>query len=383
MPEFAHKVKALDEILALSAQVNQQENQANQASVPNFLFNRPQTSDTVNPAGVNQINNLYINRLIPFKSHPFKLYDGKRFEDMVDSIKTNGVLVPIIVRPTGNSAYEILSGHNRVKAAKEAGLDTMPAIVREGLTDDEAMLIVTETNLLQRSFADLTHSERALILSMHYDAIKKQGRKTDLINDIENLLKADDINVLEAGTPVASRQKSAEIIGDKYGLSHDNVARYIRINKLIDEIKERIDDSEIAIRAGVSLSYLPERQQEIVVDVLCDGNYRLDMNKAEALRMASDKKPLTHETVEDILKSQRKRKPAFAASFKLQPKIMSMYFKPDQKKAEIVKTIETALEFYFAQHSRKGGMPLSGGEFELLPDADQAGETVLPESGGV
>ena len=366
MAEITPRGKALDDILALNAQVNKQDSPVN---ITNYMLNRnplPGASQPsgnlsggspsgINPSG-NQIHILPIDRLVPFKSHPFKLYEGKRFEDMVQSVKANGILLPIIVQPAGASAYEVLSGHNRVKAAKEAGLYSVPAIVREGLTEDEAMLIVTETNLLQRSFADLSHSERALALATHYNTIKRQGRRTDLINDIENMLKAHDSAISETSTPLGDRLKSADILGDKYGLGRESVARYIRINRLIDDLKARIDSGEIAIRSGVSLSYLLDSEQEMVEDVLCDGNYKLDMNKADALREASRKKPLTHEAVEDILQSKKKRKPANTGSFKLQPKIMMMYFQPDQKKAEIVKTIETALEFYFAQHPRKGGI---------------------------
>lgn len=119
-------------------------------------------------------SSLRIKDLIPFKNHPFKLYEGQLFEDMVKSVRDNGVLEPIIVRPiTGTETYEILSGHNRVAAAKEAGSDSVPAIIKYGLSDEEALLIVTETNLMQRSFTDLKHSERAAALTAHYAAMKK------------------------------------------------------------------------------------------------------------------------------------------------------------------------------------------------------------------
>jgi len=354
-------------MLAMKARVNQQ---ANQSGVPSYLMNRAQNTE-MNPAGSTVITNLRVDKLVPYKSHPFKLYEGMRFSDMVESIRTNGVMLPIIVRPIDGSTYEILSGHNRVNAAKAAGLDTVPAIVREGLTDDEALFIVTETNLIQRSFADLLHSERALIISTHYDAIKRQGRRTDLINDIEKALKAFNINVSEDLAPVATRVNSAELIGEKYGLSHDNVVRYIRINKLIDEIKERIDNNEIAIRSGVSLSYLPENEQEMIEDVLGDGNYKLDMNKAEYLRIASEKKPLTHETVEEILVGTKKPR-RVTAGFKLQPKIVSKYFKPDQKKADIENTIIKALEYYFLHYKTAQAEDTAAEEIPEMEDRESS-----------
>ena len=119
-----------------------------------------------------------IEQLVPFADHPFKLYEGRRFADMVESVRANGVLVPIVVRPGADDQFEILSGHNRVAAAREAGLSEIPAIVREGLTDEEALLIVTETNLIQRSFADLKHSERAVAIAAHHRATKHQGKRT-------------------------------------------------------------------------------------------------------------------------------------------------------------------------------------------------------------
>jgi len=139
------------------------------------------------------VKELPISSLKPYHDHPFKLYLGERFEDMVRSIKELGVIVPIIVRPKGEDKYEILSGHNRVNAAKTTGLETVPAVIKEQLTDEEAALIVTETNLIQRSFSDLCHSERAVALAAHHKTLKKQGARTDLLNELEKLLNPHEI----------------------------------------------------------------------------------------------------------------------------------------------------------------------------------------------
>ena len=272
---------------------------------------------------------------------------------MVESIKTYGILHPIIVRTIDNSTYEVLSGHNRVRAAKAAGLLTVPAIIREHLTDEEAMLIVTESNLKQRSFTDLSHSERAVTIAAHYEAIKKQGVCKDLLQDIENMLKPSNINESEASGQAVQKIDNRESIGDKYDMSGRTVARYLRINQLIETLKERLDIGEFAVLAAVSLSYLPDNQQEIVEDVLSSGNYKINMNKAEALRLAAEKKPLSHETVEQIIITNRKVKSAASNSIKLNSRIVAKYFQPEQKKAEIEKTIEIALEFYYTLRSRK------------------------------
>ena len=137
---------------------------------------------------------LKLEDLIPFRNHPFKLYEGDRFNDMVESIKQYGVIVPIVVRKVDNK-YEILSGHNRVNAAKEAGLTEVPTVIKEGLTEEEATLIVTETNIMQRSFSELAHSERATVISTRHSAMKNQGVRTDLLNEIEKLSKAPNLEV--------------------------------------------------------------------------------------------------------------------------------------------------------------------------------------------
>ena len=147
-------------------------------------------------APTNATESLFVDELIPYADHPFKLYEGERLDDMVRSVKELGVIVPVIVRPLDED-YEILSGHNRVNAAKIAGLKKVPVIIKTGLTDEEAKLIVTETNLVQRSFADLSHSERAVALKMHLEALKEsnggQGTRTDLLDEIKTLSNPHEI----------------------------------------------------------------------------------------------------------------------------------------------------------------------------------------------
>jgi len=296
------------------------------------------------------IYHLHPDKLFPYKNHPFKPYQGQRFDDMVESIRANGVLVPIIARPIDEFTYEILSGHNRVEASKAAGLETIPAIVKEELSDEEALLIVTETNLIQRSFSDLSHSERALTLSMHYDAIKKQGKRTDMIFEIETMLNASNINEHETCTQIGNKLKSIEKVGNEYGLSKNSIARYLRINKLLPDFKEMLDDGELAFIPAVTISFLSEQEQKVVGDVLCDGNYKLDMKKAEALRQLSDNKKLTHETAENVFSGKEVKKPSRPAAIKIKPKVVSKFFRPEQKQSEIEETIVKALELYFSQN---------------------------------
>ncbi|MDR2356559.1 MAG: ParB N-terminal domain-containing protein [Oscillospiraceae bacterium] len=338
--------------------------------------------------------NLPFDSLRPFKNHPFKPYQGQRFDDMVESIRENGMLVPIIARPIKtdsrepdvSDSYEILSGHNRVEAAKAAGIENIPAIVREGLTDEEALLIVTETNLIQRSFADLTHSERAVTLTMHHEAIKRQGRRTDLIREIESMLKnPDEFSGNSTSAPVGQKLTTRDKIAQDYGLAKNTVARYLRVNKLIDALKTRLDDGELPIRAAVSLSYLTTDEQRIVDDALNSSHYKADMKKADSLRLASEKKPLDRETVEQILAGTKKPRSAKPGAFKLKAKIVTRYFLPGQKNDEIEATIIEALEYFYAHKKQETEVNPYGGDdngdsgSKELSEHDTAGTPLTPE----
>jgi len=324
---------------------------------------------------------LPLNSLFPLKGHRFKLYTGKRFDDMVESIRENGVLLPIIVRPIDDFTYEILSGHNRVEAAKAAGLEAIPAIIREGLSEDEARLIATVTNLIQRSFAEMCHSERAFAISEYYGAIKNQGRRTDLINEIENMLNASNINASETSVGIQQKLNARDKTASDYGLKSNTVAQYLRINKLIQPLMDRLDDGEIGISAADVLTSLSVDSQQIVDDILDSSHYKLDIKKAEAIRTTSEKHVLDHETVEQILAGERKPRPSKPVGFKLKPKIMSKYFTPDQKPAEIEATIIEALDFFYAHKDQEGGLTRDGNrnQDQELPANDAAGTALTSE----
>ena len=282
-----------------------------------------------------------LENLVPFDGHPFSMYSGQRFADMFESIRTNGVLVPIVVRPYSREEgkYEILSGHNRVAAAKEAGIKSIPAIIKKGLTDDEALLIVTETNLIQRSFADLKHSERAIVISVHYEAMKKKsGYRSDLISEIEEL----------SGVPVGHRMKTRDKLGEQYGLGKTTIARYLRINKLIPGLKEQLDKHEIGMRVAESLSFLDIKAQEMIEELLTNGK-KISIEQAELIKENSQKGELTKTSACEILDPQCsniKSKP-----IKLNTQFLSKYFKPEQNTDEIKDIISKTLEQYFTNRN--------------------------------
>jgi ParB family chromosome partitioning protein len=295
-----------------------------------------------------------ISKLISFENHPFKLYEGERFENMVRSIRELGVIVPVIVRPKGEE-FEILSGHNRVNAAKIAGLLKVPVIIKENLEDEEAMLIVTETNLMQRSFSDMLHSERATALEQHHKALASQGKRTDILKEIETLLKADEIKDDETSRQVGEKLTSADETGKTYNLSGRSVSRYLRICNLIKELKDRLDIEEIPFTASVTLSYLTEEEQYIVEIIISEHNFKLDMKKAESLRDYSEGEKLDEETAYAILsgelyKKQTVNKPS---PIKLKPKLINKFFAPETKQTEIENVIDKALELYFKSQGKE------------------------------
>jgi ParB family chromosome partitioning protein len=238
---------------------------------------------------------LDVNNLVPFDGHPFYLYEGERLEDMVESIRTNGVLVPILVRkidinadntanrPKIAAAYEILAGHNRVNAVKMIGKATIPAIVLDGITDEEALAYVIETNLMQRSFADMKHSEKAAVIAMHHAKMFSPGKRHDILRILQQMENADGQTGQEENPDKAHdtdngvtfpqvgerlEQEATDVpdedeishtdkkIADMYSLSKNTVSRYLRINQLYSPLKEMLDIGYVPFIPAVTVSFL-------------------------------------------------------------------------------------------------------------------------------
>jgi ParB family chromosome partitioning protein len=294
-----------------------------------------------------------LEQLVPFANHPFKLYEGERFNEMVESIKNFGVIVPIVARKKGLK-FEILSGHNRVNAAKDAGLKEVPTVLKEGLTEDEAMLIVTETNLMQRSFTDLAHSERAKVIATRHNAMKKQGVRNDLLGEIEKLSKAPNLASKETLSPMDTKLDSMKDVGTEYNLSRASVARYLRIDRLNPELKDQVDDGKIAMRAGVDLSYLSKENQEIIDAIVSEDTFKVDMKKAAMIRKLDKEGNLTWKAAKDIITGEAMKDPNKQKPLKVKPEIWTKFFKPEDDKKDIEQTIEKALDFYFTNQETQG-----------------------------
>ncbi len=300
------------------------------------------------PASRREVSTIGIDKLTPFNGHPFRLYEGERLDDMVSSIKANGVLVPVIARVTANG-LEILAGHNRVHAARLAGLNDVPAIVLENISDEDAMAYVIETNLIQRSFADMTHTEKAAVIALHHSKMFSQGKRNDILEQIKMLENPHEYGADETCAQVAHKLKSREKVAMEYGLSKDTVARYLRVNRLIPALKTELDDGIIAFMSAVALSYLKEAEQELVAGCIERNQLAVDIKKAEALRLLSEKGKINGESVYRVLSGEATPKPNRTPTVKINKTVYAKYFKPTQPAKEIQSIVEAALEKYFEQ----------------------------------
>ena len=292
----------------------------------------------------NQIKQIPLDMLVPFHNHQFSLYDGERRDDMVESIRKNGVMTPIVCRPNpnGSDTYEILIGHNRWNCSKIAGLETIPAIIKEQLTEDEAQTYVDESNLIQRGFNDLKVSEQARIIARRYSEMFSQGKRNDIINEIKIL----------NGENSAVTGNSREKVAEEYGLSRNTIARLVRISKLSDGILGWIDKGQLAVRAGVELSYLLAEEQEELFEInSADDDMLMKISEAQArdLRVLSADGVLDGDEVMKVL-SVKKKKPDKKVS--IAPTLYKKYF-AGLSNDEIADTVAAALDMFF-KNKEKG-----------------------------
>ena len=280
-----------------------------------------------------------VDQIKPFHGHLFKLYQGERLDDMVDSIREHGILAPVIVRKL-SSGYEMLAGHNRQNAARIAGLKEIPAIVKEDLTDEEAWVYVLETNVIQRSFSDLTVTERIAVLAARYDKVCGTKKREEIIEELHRLTGA-------GGHDVHQQAKSRELIGQEYGMTGRNIARYVRCNQLIPAFKEMLDDGSLTLVSGVELSFLSEEEQELVNKALEQNGIRIKGNIAKKLKAAAG--TITEKTVRSILaldKSVTEVKKKSSINVKVPADVYHRYFSEADDR-EVQKIIVKALGLYY------------------------------------
>lgn len=257
-----------------------------------------ETDQSREEAGLSKIRELPISEIDEFPNHPFKVFIDEDMEQLVESIKRNGVMTPATVRLKEDGRYELISGHRRKKACELAGLETLKCEVKE-LTRDEAIIVMVESNL-QRS--TILPSEKAFAYKMRLEAMKRQGQRTDLTST-PMVEKLEGKNAL-----------SASKIGRDTGDSHEQVRRYIRLTELVPEILQMVDDRRIAFRPAVEISYLPEEQQYTLLEAMEYSDATPSLAQAIKMKKFMQDGKLTDEVIQSIMEEEKpnqREKPAF------------------------------------------------------------------------
>ena len=295
------------------------------------------TEEERTEARLEKVVSLNPSEISDFPDHPFKVRMDAAMQEMAESVKQYGVLVPALVRPKQSGGYEMVAGHRRKKAAELANLAEIPCIVRQ-LTDDEATIIMVDSNLQREQ---ILPSEKAFAYKMKLDAMKRQGQRTDLTSD-----------------PVGwklSGKESASIVGKEGGDSQTQVRRYIRLTNLIPEILELVDNSvlkdpetlQIALRPAVELSYLRKEEQSDLFALMDEMDCTPSHAQAIKMRQMSEAKDGGERLAKDALVSiMKEEKPNQKEQFKIPKERINKYFAPGTPAQKIEDTIIKALELY-------------------------------------
>ena len=274
-------------------------------------------------APTDQIQEITLTELHPFKDHPFHVVDDDKMQEMAESVTQYGVLVPGIVRPRPEGGYKIVAGHRRKRASELAGKETMPVIVRD-MDDDEATIIMVDSNLQREK---ILPSEKAFAYKMKLDAMKHQGQRRDL-----------------TCVPLAhklDKKKSREILSEQVGESQDQIRRYIRLTELVPRLLALVDKEKLPLRPAVEVSYLPLDEQELLYDVIEDKAFGPpSMEQAKKLREYSGRTELTTSLIIDILSDE---KPS-SVKITLKKKRLNQYFPKDYTQQQMEEVIFSLLE---------------------------------------
>ena len=278
------------------------------------------------------VREIALAEISDFPNHPFKVRVDEEMQEMKESIRKYGVLVPALVREKPGGGYEMIAGHRRKMASELAKQATMPCLVRN-LTDDEAIIVMVDSNLQREK---LLPSEKAFAYKMKLDTMKRQGERTDL-------------------TSVPAAQKlqgktSRQLLGEQVGESQDQIRRYIRLTELIPPILDMVDEGQIAMRPAVELSYLPKEQQKILYDTMQSEDCTPSHVQAIKMRKFSEKGNLDEDVIFSVMTEE---KPNQVEQFKMPRKRIDRYFPQGTSKKQIEDTIVKALEFYQRNRTRK------------------------------
>ena len=232
-----------------------------------------------------QVQQIPIGELFPFKTHPFKVLDDESMQRTVESVEQYGVLSPLIARPRPEGGYEIISGHRRQHAAQLAGLDALPVIVRQ-MDDDAAVLLMVDSNLQREN---ILPSERAFAYKMKLEALKNQGARSDLTS-----------------TQLVSKLRSNEQLGAENNQSRETVRRFIRLTNLVPELLDMVDEKKIAFNPAVELSYLDESQQRDFLEAMNDTQNAPSLSQAQRLKRLAQEGHFSYDVAFAVMGEEKK-----------------------------------------------------------------------------
>lgn len=279
-----------------------------------------QSSDSRETEQREQIVELPLNQLHPFKNHPFHVRDDEAMARTVESVKEYGVLTPGIARPLPNGGYEIVAGHRRKHACELAGLATMPFIVRE-MDDDTATILMCDSNLQREN---ILPSERAFAYKMKLEAIKRQGARTDLTS----------------GQVVQKSKTSVEIVADQAGENYKQVQRYIRLTELTPEFLSLVDDRKIAFNPAVEMSYLKPEEQSQLLSVMAAQEATPSLSQAQRLKRYSQEGKLSEDVMDAIMSEEKKEVDRITLTSEKLKQYFPKSFTPRQMEETIFKLLE-------------------------------------------
>ncbi|MBQ7936872.1 MAG: ParB/RepB/Spo0J family partition protein [Oscillospiraceae bacterium] len=266
-----------------------------------------------------------LSQISDFPNHPFKVKMDESMSDLVESVKSYGVLSPVIVRPKDNGEYEMIAGHRRKRASELAGKENIKCIVQD-VTDDEAIILMVDSNLQREK---LLPSEKAFAYKMKLDAMKRQGGRPK-----------------ENGVPMGHHfleGKSREILADNSPDSNTQIQRYIRLTHLLQPLLDMVDEGKIAMRPAVELSYLTQNEQEILLNTMEWEDCTPSHVQAIKMRQFSQEGKLNEGVIQSILQEE---KPNQKEQFRMPKERISKYFVPGTSNQKIEETIIKALELY-------------------------------------
>ena len=294
-----------------------------------FKASEEREKEKVREATDKGVTKLPISKLKPFDKHPFRKYNDEKMKSLSESIKEQGIIVPILVRPYKHDKYEyeIVSGHNRVQGARIAGLDEIPCNVRE-MDDETAVILMVESNLQQRE--NILPSEKARAYKLKLEAIKKQGKR----NDLTSVQVGQKLDIVSRKLVASDSQDSST-----------QIQRYIRLTNLTEKMLDKVDEKKMSFIPAVELSYLKEEEQNNLFDILNrEENFSVPLKQATMLKGISQNGELTYEKIDKII-TQKMKEPSKV--IKLSYKKIKDYFPSTASPKEVEDVVVKALKAWF------------------------------------